>query len=127
MPEGVLERDVLKPFDAFVRDQVVARMQAVSPDCGVETEQIAGVDGLAPEPDSAAEQLARRLTGDNQPAGAISFGTEAGLFQRGGFSTVVCGPGSILQAHRPDEYIEIAQIDLAVGFMRRLIEHLAMA
>ena len=71
----------------------------------------------------AEEALARALTGDNSPSGVVSYGTEAGLFQRSGLSAAVCGPGSILQAHRADEYIELAQIDACIAFMRRLMDH----
>ena len=86
-------------------------MKAVSARCGVETVAVGAVEGLAPEPDSAAERLVRRLTGSNAPSSAVSFGTEAGLFQRGGVPTVVCGPGSILQAHAAD----IALFDTFAG------------
>jgi acetylornithine deacetylase len=80
---------------------------------------------LAPEPDSVAEAIARALAGDNAPAGAISFATEGGLFQRGGVPTVVCGPGSILQAHQANEYVEVAQVEACIAFMRRLIERVS--
>ena len=75
------------------------------------------------EEGGAAEALARRLTGDNALR-AVSFGTEAGIFQRGGYSSVVCGPGDIEQAHKPDEYIEISQFEAGWTFMEDLIETL---
>ena len=53
----------------------------------------------------------------------MAYGTEAGLFQGGGISSVVCGPGSILQAHRADEYIDLSQVAACTAFMTRLIEH----
>jgi acetylornithine deacetylase len=64
------------------------------------------------------------LTGDNETR-AVAYGAEAGLFQRAGIPTVVCGPGSIEQAHQPDEWIEIAQIEEGARFMRRLVERLS--
>jgi acetylornithine deacetylase len=72
-----------------------------------------------------AEILARQLTGRNH-AEAVSYGTEAGLFQEAGIPSVVCGPGNILQAHKPNEFIELSQIDACVTFMRRLVDQVAV-
>jgi len=80
---------------------------------------------LAPESDGDAERLARRAAGDNGPARAVAYAAEAGQFQQAGFSTIICGPGSIDQAHQPNEYIEIAQIERGAAFMLRLAEVLA--
>ena len=77
---------------------------------------------LAPEADGEAERLARILAGDNGPGRMVSYAAEAGQFQAAGFSTVICGPGSIDQAHQPDEYVEIAQMQRGAQFMARLIE-----
>jgi acetylornithine deacetylase len=52
----------------------------------------------------------------------VSYAAEAGQYQRAGFSTVLCGPGSILQAHQPDEYVEVSQMERGAAFMRRLSE-----
>ena len=73
----------------------------------------------SPEPGSAAEILALRLAGRNQTQ-TVPFGTEAGHYQKAGIPTVVCGPGSINQAHQPDEYITLEQLDAGTAFMRRL-------
>jgi acetylornithine deacetylase len=77
------------------------------------------VPGLAPQPGSEAEALAMRLTGTNRSE-TVPFGTEAGHYQAAGIPTIVCGPGSIDQAHQPDEYITIEQIEAGAAFMRRL-------
>jgi len=74
-----------------------------------------------------AEAFARRMAGDNGPARVAPYAAEAGQFQGAGFSTVICGPGSIDQAHQPDEYVEIAQMERGAQFMRRLIDDLATA
>ncbi|MEM7523166.1 MAG: acetylornithine deacetylase [Pseudomonadota bacterium] len=76
------------------------------------------------EEDGAAEALARSLTGDNSN-NVVSYGTEAGQFQDGGYSTCICGPGSIEQAHQPNEFISVAQFEAGEVFLRRLIERLA--
>jgi len=89
----------------------------------ISIKRIALVPGLQPETDGAAEMLARRLTGDNS-INAVVYATEAGQFQEAGLSTVVCGPGSIDQAHQADEFIEIAELEKCRGFIRQLIKDL---
>lgn len=79
------------------------------------------VPPLVPDTASAAEQLIRHLTGLNN-SGVVSFGTEAGLFQEVGIPTVVFGPGSITQAHQPDEFIEISQIQECIDFVYQLVD-----
>ncbi len=96
------------------------RLRQTAPEAGIVTEALARVPPLVPESDSPAEALIRLLTGANR-AEAVCFATEGGLFQEAGFSTVICGPGSIDQAHRPDEFIELAQVDACEAFLRKLI------
>ena len=93
---------------------------------GPKVETIVEVDvpGLDAEPGSQAETLALKLTRSNR-TNAVSYATEAGQFQRAGLPTVVCGPGSIDQAHKPDEFLEISQIDACIGFMERLAAEMA--
>jgi acetylornithine deacetylase len=85
----------------------------------IETVLEVSVPGLAPEPGSAAETLAKRLAGRNRTE-TVPFGTEAGHYQAAGIPTIVCGPGSIDQAHQPDEYISLEQFEAGAAFMRRL-------
>ena len=79
---------------------------------------------LAAAPGSAAERLALRLTRSNQTI-AVSFATEAGHFQAAGLPTIVCGPGSIDQAHKPDEFVDEAQLAACLEFLQRLADDLA--
>jgi len=84
---------------------------------GIETDNYVNVPGLAPEPDGEARSLALRLTGSNRTE-VVSYATEAGHFQAAGMSTVICGPGSVDQAHKPDEFValdQLAQCDLFLG------------
>lgn len=104
--------------------EVEAEMQAVAPQSWIETSFIYDVPGLRPEPDGAAETLVRRLTGDNG-SHVVSYGTEAGQFQAGGYSSVVCGPGDIAQAHQPNEFITVEQFEAGWTFMEDLVAHLA--
>ncbi len=80
---------------------------------------------MTPEVNGAAETLARALTGDNTLR-AVAYATEGGIFQGAGLSTVICGPGSISQAHQPDEFVEIEQIESCVGFLERLVARLSV-
>ncbi|HUZ13559.1 MAG TPA: acetylornithine deacetylase [Caulobacteraceae bacterium] len=102
-----------------------AQIRARAPEAGVAVDQLADVPPLQPEPGGAAEALARRLAGDNGPARAVSFASEAGQFQRAGLPAILCGPGSIDQAHQPDEYIDLAQLERGAGFMARVVEALS--
>ncbi len=81
-----------------------------------------GTPPLSVEKDGAAEAFARRLAGDNGPPRVVPYAAEAGQFQQAGFSTVICGPGSIDQAHQANEYVERSQMERGAAFMARLIE-----
>lgn len=79
----------------------------------------AEVEGLEPMDENAARELVAELTGANG-TGVVAFATEAGLFQQLGVHAIVCGPGSITQAHKADEYVEIEQLDLCCRMLNRL-------
>jgi len=113
--------EVPNRIEELVRTKVRPRLQAMHPGCTVETEMLCDVPPLAPESDARAEQLTKRLTRSNATE-TVSFGSEAGLFQRAGLSTVICGPGEIAVAHKPDEYVTRDQLALCLGFLDRLIE-----
>lgn len=108
----------------FLREATAldAELKARAPEAGVLVERRSLTPPFAPESDGAAETLARRLAGDNGPLRVAPYAAEAGQFQQAGFSTVICGPGSIDQAHQPDEFIEISQMERGSAFMVRLIE-----
>lgn len=76
-------------------------------------------DGLEPEQDSEAVKIVQELTGGNSTE-VVAFGTEAGLFSRAGISSVLCGPGSIEQAHKPDEYVTEEQMISCLNMLERL-------
>lgn len=115
--------DWLARYRAFCAE-IAAGMQAVHPETGIDIEIPFMAPGLRREADGAAEALARQLTGDNAEH-AVSYGTEAGNFQRAGRSVCVIGPGSIAQAHQPDEYISVAQFEAGAAFIDRLIARLS--
>jgi acetylornithine deacetylase len=99
-------------------------MKAIAPATGIVVEITSQTPPLGPEKEGAAEALSRRLTGDNG-SHVVAYGTEGGLFQAAGWSTVVCGPGDIAQAHQPDEFISIAQLDAGTAFVRGVIAELS--
>ena len=111
-------------FAAFAKEEIEPRMHAIDPRTGVETRPRARIPALTPEDGSPAESLVMALAGTNR-VDAVSYGTEAGIFQDADIPTVVCGPGDILQAHRPDEFIALGQVDACTAFLRRLIDHAA--
>jgi acetylornithine deacetylase len=122
-PPGIDPEAVILPFLAEAAAMDAALKQRF-PDCGVAVVRRSGAPALAPQPDGPAEQLTRRIAGDNGPARAVAYAAEAGQWQQAGFSTVICGPGSIEQAHQPDEYIEVTQVERGAAFMLRLAEAL---
>jgi acetylornithine deacetylase len=110
---------VIGRLEEFVANDILPRMRAVDMAASVTTRLDVTSPPLAPEPNSPAVELACELTGDNHPHTA-SFVCEAGLYKQAGVAAVVCGPGHIAQAHQPDEFVEIAQLDACAAFLDRL-------
>ena len=100
---------VNKNMDAYVKDVLLPEMKKIYPKADIKKEIIGEIIGFNKEEESEAINLVCNLTGDNS-RDVVSFGTEAGLFQEIGISTVVCGPGSIEQAHKVDEYVSFDQL-----------------
>jgi acetylornithine deacetylase len=118
-PEAIVAR-----ITDHIAEELLPRLRENAPEAAIETRALARVPALRPEDEGPAEALVRRLTGLNDSA-AVAFGTEGGLFQEAGYSVVVCGPGSIDQAHRPDEFIEIAQVEACEKFLDDLARSVA--
>ena len=106
---------------AYVEKEIDPGLKAVSAKAGVTHNQRHKVPGLLPDEKSPAESLLRHLTGLNQ-SGRVSYGTEAGQFQEAGVPGVIFGPGSITQAHLPDEFIAISQMDACHEFLLKLTD-----
>lgn len=111
-------------FETFCRETVLPDMRKTAPQSEIVVHVRAGTPALQFEADSEAERLCRQLTGDNTVR-AVSYAAEAGQFQEIGLSTAICGPGSIAQAHQPDEFVTLDQVELGTRFMADLIEKLA--
>ena len=107
---------VTNEIDKFVNEELLPNMKKVFPDSFIKKEIIGEVIGFEKLDESEACEFVTSITGDNSRE-VVSFGTEAGLFQEIGISTVVCGPGSIEQAHKIDEFIELNEIKKCLKFL----------
>ena len=119
-----IDPDVIEQRFMNAADQLDQSIKARAPEGGVVVRRRSNTPAMAPALDSTAESLARALTGDNGLI-AAAYAAEGGLFQGAGLPAVICGPGSILQAHQPDEWIEIAQIEQGAVFLQKLIARLS--
>ncbi|HEY7799916.1 MAG TPA: acetylornithine deacetylase [Hyphomonadaceae bacterium] len=113
---------MLTPFFAAV-EKSRERLAAHGSECGVEVILRADAPPLQVARDSAAERFMRALTGDNALRVA-AYATEAGQFQRAGFPAVICGPGSVEQAHQPDEFVAVSEMEKGLVMFRRFLETL---
>jgi acetylornithine deacetylase len=118
-PDGLL-----KEVRRFAHEEVEPAMHALDPATGFSWEEAARYPGLDTPHEDEVVALAQALAGSND-TGKVAFGTEGGLFQAAGIPTVVCGPGSIEQAHKPDEFVTLDQLRRCERFMARLLDHLA--
>ena len=110
---------IIARYEAAVAEEVLPYLRATFPAAQITTRSICTVPPLEPEENGAAEALACHLTGANA-TNVVAYGTEGGMFQAAGLSTVVCGPGSIEQAHKPNEFIALSQVEACENFMRKL-------
>jgi acetylornithine deacetylase len=101
-------------------------MQKTAPEAGFSFETICEVPAFLGSASDAVTRLAQRLVGESKTT-LVAFGTEAGLFKSAGIPTVVCGPGSIEQAHQPDEFVSLDQLARCATFMRGLAATTAIA
>lgn len=110
---------------AYTEQTLVPEMRAVHADSAIEWQPLIDYPPLADQPAAAwLKHLACTAAGNPQTR-TVSFGTEGGLFQAIGVPTVVCGPGSIEQAHKADEYVTLAQLSQCLGFMDTLARRIA--
>jgi acetylornithine deacetylase len=120
---GVSQDLALRQLEDYVARIARPKLTRFAKTAFIETVTEVEVPGLRPESGSLAETLALKLARSNQTI-TVPFATEGGQFQLAEVPTIVCGPGSIDQAHQPDEYIDIAQIEAGLAFMRRLAAEL---
>ncbi|HJS32909.1 MAG TPA: acetylornithine deacetylase [Alphaproteobacteria bacterium] len=104
----------------FVDTTLTPEMRRVAPASGVTWRELSRFPGLSTDENAEITQIVKSASGGNS-TGKVAFGTEAGLYQGSGIPTIVCGPGSIDQAHKPDEFVALEQIALCEEFIRRLV------
>jgi len=115
---------MLAEIQAYAHEEIEPAMRAIAPDTGFSWVEMSNIPALDLALESEVVTLAKALAGANATS-KVAFGTEAGLFDNGGIPAVICGPGSIKQAHKPDEFIDLEQIALCERFMTRLLDRVS--
>ncbi len=113
---------IKRELDAFAERALLPAMRAVSPDCSITTELLGELPPFYSGEASPATTLALKIAGQNETY-AVPYGTEASHFQAAGCSSVICGPGDIDQAHQPNEFVEIAELERCLAFLDRLARY----
>ncbi|OLU35708.1 acetylornithine deacetylase [Pseudomonas sp. PA27(2017)] len=114
---------VADELQRYAAEQLLPKMQTVSAASDIRLQPLSAYPGLATPPDSEAARLLARLCGSND-FGTVAFGTEGGLFEGAGIPTVVCGPGSMDQGHKPDEFVSLEQLRGCDALLQRLADYL---
>ncbi len=117
---------LLAELQGFAERELLPEMRGTAQGAQISWETISEFPGLDTDEEAEVTRLVKRLTGANA-TGKVSYGTEGGLFARARIPTVVCGPGSIEQAHKADEWVALDQIARCEAFMERLGDHAATA
>lgn len=118
---------VMQRVETYVRETLEPPMKAIAPESGISFDPLFLFPGLDMAPEHPAVTFVKSLAGRNDHA-KVAFGTEAGHFQQtAGIASVVCGPGAIAQAHKPDEWIALSQLEAGERFLDRLLARLVEA
>ena len=107
----------------YACEELLPEMKVGAAEADISFERLAGFPGLAPDETAEVVKLARALTGDAQTH-KVAFGAEAGLFQKAGTPSLVCGPGNISEAHKADEYVALDQLAACEAFLTQAIDHM---
>ena len=116
---GITPDGIQQQVEAYVQQELLPRMRQEFADARIEFEPLATVPYFDTAESEAINQLVQALTGDREKR-KVAYATEAGLFQQAGIPTVVCGPGAIANAHKANEYVDIAQLQQCEVFLRKL-------
>ena len=112
-------QQVAEELEHYAQRELLPQMRAVNSDTEIRFYPLSSYPGLYTAAQSAAAQLLAHLTG-SEAFSTVAFGTEGGLFHQAGIPSVICGPGSMAQGHKPDEFITIEQLDACDAMLRRL-------
>ncbi|MGH8417901.1 MAG: acetylornithine deacetylase [Pseudomonas sp.] len=113
--------EVAQELQAYAMQQVLPRMQAISRHSAIRFTELSAYPGLVTDERSQAAELIAAFSGSRE-FGTVAFGTEGGLFDAAGIPTVVCGPGSMDQGHKPDEFVSVAQLAGCDAMLLRMLE-----
>ncbi|MBR8295477.1 acetylornithine deacetylase [Burkholderia cenocepacia] len=116
--------EVTSELQAYAEQHLTPKMRAIHADCDIRMQPLSAYPDLSTPDDGDAAHLLSMLSGSSA-FGTVTFGTEGGLFEQAGIPTVVCGPGSMDQGHKPDEFVSVDQLQGCDAMLRRLAEHLA--
>lgn len=116
---------MLAEVKRYAEEKLLPEMRAVSPDVGFTWRDMSTIPGLDTEEAAEVTGFVKSLSGANRVE-KVPYGTEAGLFQQAGIPTIICGPGSIDQAHKPNEFVTLEQIALGESFMARLADRVCL-
>ncbi|WP_454874577.1 acetylornithine deacetylase [Paraburkholderia xenovorans] len=121
---GFDARQVADELQTYAEAELLPKMRAVKSDTDIGFQSLSAYPGLATSPDSEAARLVALLSGSTE-FGTVAFGTEGGLFDQAGIPTVVCGPGSMDQGHKPDEFVSVEQLRQCDAMLIRLADYLS--
>jgi acetylornithine deacetylase len=121
---GFNAEQVSDKLQTYAEAELLPKMRAVQNDTDIRLQPLSAYPGLATSPDSEAARLLALLSGSSD-FGTVAFGTEGGLFGEAGIPTVVCGPGSMDQGHKPDEFVSLEQLAGCDAMLIRLADYLA--
>jgi len=107
----------VREVETYALTEILPRLRASAPEAAIHFEEVLAYPGMAPPPESDFTRLMRELTGTARPT-KVSFGTEGGCFAGRGVPSLVCGPGDIRVAHKPDEWIAVEQLERCDAFLR---------
>jgi acetylornithine deacetylase len=119
-PDAIFAR-----IERYALETLLPQMRREHPSAAIEFTKIAAAPGLDASEQAAITALVRALTA-NRETRKVAYGTEAGLFARAGVPSIVCGPGDIEQAHKPNEYVELAQLLACEDFLRKFIRSMSV-
>lgn len=117
--------DLIDEIKAYADEELLPRMREVAPESTITFTKKGEVPGFAIDEDAPLTRYVQELTNSLEKVGYVAFGSEAGIFQKAGFPSVLCGPGSIAQAHKPDEFVALDQLAQCEVFMQNLIRSVA--
>ncbi|MBA2709660.1 MAG: acetylornithine deacetylase [Tatlockia sp.] len=121
----VKPQEISNQIENYINDQLLPSMQKEHPEASIDLVEISAAPGLNTSEDQMITQLIRNLTGTEKRT-KVSYGTEGGLFHEAEIPTIICGPGSIEQAHRPNEFVSIEQLIECENLISRLVKSFAI-